>query len=119
MKLIIDIPDWALERHIRVFAGTELFLYKPTDSNIVYTKTARCNLCGWCCTDIKDKPWPFGVDDEGDCKYLDKRNKNEMLCKLGVARPFGCCFTDPVRDHAVPNAELVCSIRWSKNQIQI
>jgi len=81
MKIEIEIPDWADERHIYVFAGIELLAFKHVDE-AWKIKTSRCTMCGNCCRNFK------GVD----CEHL-KQDGTRWVCGLGLARPISCSFS--------------------------
>lgn len=108
-RITLDLPDWAQERHIYVMAGIELLAYKPYGKDIIYTKTARCNLCGWCCANPPPGAVPQGPD--GACIYLETIGQAKE-CSLGVARPWHCCWSDPVLTKH-PEANDHCAVRYS------
>jgi hypothetical protein len=95
MKIEIEIPEWAEERHIYVMAGIEL-LAKKEYCKPLMIKTERCNACGKCCMDLPPKH-PMGVTEEGWCNYLVKEpgNNNMYVCGMYSHRPFGCCVAEP------------------------
>jgi len=105
MKITIDLPEWAEERHIYVMAGIELLAHKLPDKPL-YIKTERCNMCGKCCMDLSNRH-PFPVVN-GRCIYLQKEpGKNEMWrCELAINRPFGCSVGIPRADY--------CPIRFEE-----
>lgn len=78
MSLIINMPEWAQERHIYVFAGIELLAYKLKGRELK-VKTSRCSMCGKCCV-IRGEP----------CQHLVADGKDKMVCDYGLARPFSC-----------------------------
>ena len=80
MKLEIDIPEWAKEKNIYVFANEELIAYKWHHEDKVHHKIARCNGCGQCC----ESGSPFN-GDEGPCIFL-----KEHGCDLGTKIPLTC-----------------------------
>jgi len=93
----IDIPDWAEDAYVKVYANTELVAYKePGKDQPVYIKSVRCNKCGACCMDMW-KAAPFGHDDEGNCVKL-RKNGEEWECTAGSMLPLRCLGEDPVSD---------------------
>ena len=87
----IEVPEWAIGRHVRVFAGVEQIAYKKVVSgfpNVKYGKTmikvGRCSMCGECCR-------------RTGCPYLKHEvwnGKDVWVCdhtKLPKGRPFVCC----------------------------
>lgn len=95
--ITIEVPDWAEERHIRVFAGLELLAYAPFGGE-VHVKAARCNQCGYCCEAYRP-----------GCGHL-VRAGDKRFCGLGMQRPFDCCSSDPVLNKT--GDEDRCSIRY-------
>ena len=93
MKIEFELPDWAEERGIYIFAGIEKLGYKFPDEKL-YIKTSRCNMCGKCCMNLKTHSHPI-VD--GKCIHLKKEvgNNPRWLCRLGLNRPFGCGLGTP------------------------
>jgi len=93
MRIELDIPEWAVGKHIYVFANEELLAYtnyiieKKPERKEYYTplkvKTARCNGCGQCC----ESGSPF--DDSIPCPHL-----TEDGCGLGHNIPFSCARSD-------------------------
>jgi hypothetical protein len=107
MQLVIDIPEWAQERHIYVMAGMELLAYLPYQGQ-VQVKTVRCNNCGWCCENPPKGAVPQGHD--GACIYLETIGSAKE-CSLGLSRPWHCCWPDPhLTKH--PEADKHCCIRY-------
>ena len=89
MKLIIDLPDWAVEerRHIFIFGGMELMAYKE-DGSDWYVKTGRCSQCGKCCMGLGETTQP-PMAQNGVCVHL-KPDGPKWVCGLGSGRPFSC-----------------------------
>lgn len=101
MRIILELPDWANERHIRIFAGIEE-IAKKLYRKPWQIKVSRCNMCGKCCMNVPDN-WRQGKDHKtGWCKNLIYY-ANEYRCN--VDRPFFCC----AGDHT---GEDYCSIKW-------
>lgn len=73
MKIEIEIPDWAEEKHIYVMAGIEMVAYKKVGEKW-HVKVRRCAKCGKCCQ---------------GCEHLKHKE-----CSLGIKRPFLCCITN-------------------------
>jgi len=90
MKIEIEIPDWANERHIYVMAGIELAAYKLAHENEFHVKTGRCSACGACCMGMRSGSREFPTDEKGTCINLINDGPTKKVCKLGVARPFSC-----------------------------
>lgn len=82
MKIELDIPEWAQERHIYVFAGIELLGVK-TPGGPLKVKTGRCSMCGRCCK---------------SCEHLLTIGQ-KRLCRLGSNRPFACGASEGPRPH--------------------
>jgi hypothetical protein len=87
MKIEIEIPDWADERHIYIMAGIELVAYK-----LLYepwhVKTARCIMCGACCMNLKLSYFPM---TGGTCDHLlEPLGDGVRECGQGATRPFIC-----------------------------
>lgn len=72
----IEIPEWALERHITVLAGTEPIAFKPAWQDSFAVKVSRCNMCGMCC--VNPDPWFFGS------KKMILHGKEVVICKCAV-----------------------------------
>lgn len=96
--LCFEIPEWALRRHIYIFAGREVIARKLVDGPLEI-KTVRCNFCGECCHDVSSN-WPFGRNEEGACAKLkyekiihaDGRVEEGYFCRAGgPIVPFTCC----------------------------
>lgn len=90
--ITLEVPEWAEERHIYVFAGREVIARKLVDKPLE-VKTVRCNLCGECCRNCSDD-WMFGQTN-GVCNHLRYErtpNGDGWFCKLrGDIVPFTCC----------------------------
>lgn len=105
MKLEIDIPEWAEERNIHIFAGIEHVAKR--ESGVWYIKDKRCNLCGRCCMDVPED-WPHGYDPvTGDCIHLEGSTPDEYICGLKADRNFSCCYSEGDPDE-------FCNITWSE-----
>jgi hypothetical protein len=87
MKIVIEIPDWCDERHIRILAGIEMVAYKLAHEDHFMVKTERCSNCGTCCSDLSPRIPHAGPD--GVCIHLIPDGPKKM-CSLGVDRPFIC-----------------------------
>ena len=109
MQITIDIPDWAKERHIYVFAGDELLAIQEIhtvhqDGEHVLVRQplrvkpddGRCNGCGVCCNDgtvipknlleeMKTRLADYKYSDSEPCPFLDSDG-----CILGSIKPFSC-----------------------------
>jgi hypothetical protein len=95
MKVELDLPDWVDERHIRIFAGIEMVAMKWSHENFWKVKDDRCNMCGKCCTGLKDDDILCPVVD-GECIYLSQGHNGERLCSIPLYRPRNC-QEDPQR----------------------
>jgi hypothetical protein len=103
MKLIIDLPDWAKGRNMRIFAGIEEVAHKYVDKPWMI-KTTRCDMCGKCCMDVTDQ-WKYGKDEKtGWCKRLI-HYANEYRCGSIGGRPFYCSAGDSADED-------YCCIEW-------
>lgn len=107
MRISIDVPGWAADRHIYIMAGIELLAYVPYGKSKLYLKTARCNFCGRCCRPPGDPTLPRSED--GSCGHLRKVGR-EYTCGLGQARPFHCSFYDPAQFNHLDD----CSVRYQE-----
>lgn len=105
MKIELDLPDWCDERAIRVMAGIEMVAYKIPFENWMI-KTGRCNMCGKCCMNLTNHPFPL-ID--GICVHLKKRpgDNPEYECGLRIHRPFGCCV-------GIPTNISECTIKYEE-----
>lgn len=101
VKVVMELPDWTKERHLRILAGIEE-VAKKLKGKPWQVKDGRCNQCGVCCKNVP-KNWRMGIDREtGWCQYL-KYYANEYRCNTD--RPFNCCVGDEAgEDH--------CPITW-------
>ena len=100
MRISFDVPDWAVERHITVFAGQELIAAVPFGSKKLRLKTQRCAWCGKCCE---------------PCDHL-KQDGSKMVCDLGIDRPFRCASGDPCMGTPVPDC---CQIRYQEIDLDV
>ena len=89
MKITIELPDWAEERHIRIFAGVELLGEKLAHEDFLKVKDDRCNRCGECCRVVPpegydpDTFWLYDIVD-GACEHLEPEpgKPSEYRCKI-------------------------------------
>jgi len=94
MRIEFDVPEWAIGKHIYLFANEELIGYskfiieKKPQRRQYYTpfkiKSQRCDGCGDCCKSGS----PFS-DKEGICPFYTDKG-----CKLGTKIPFSCARSD-------------------------
>lgn len=110
MKITIDIPEWAENSRIAVFAGMEQLAYynKLSDPDNVFVKETRCNMCGKCCMFVKKRPMLNVVN--GMCVYLHPERK---YCTVASNRPLNCCY-DPNIEFEYPE----CCITHKKVPIE-
>ena len=94
MRLIIDVPEWAQERHIYIMAGIELLACKFYGEDIIHIKEERCNLCGKCCKNIRGG-FHEDRDENNNCVHLKKEGE-VYICSKAISRSFLCCRADPV-----------------------
>lgn len=99
MKLELEIPKWAEDKNIFVFANQELIAYKMHNELKLKVKVSRCLGCGACC----ESGHPFkpeqlltikkaiakGFNSDGPCPFL-----GEEGCLLGNNIPFSCARSD-------------------------
>ena len=105
MLLVIDVPEWAQERDITVFAGIELLAAKPFTATTLRIKKDRCNWCGKCCI----------LPDGKKCDHSKLIGDHEE-CDLATERPFSCCNADPCA--STPNFEdCSCCITYAEVDI--
>lgn len=95
MKLLLNIPEWAKDRRILVFAGIECLAdYNPAESReYVRVKETRCVQCGECCRNMRDTVPPFAdVHRDGACIYLDKEvgDNDRWVCSIPFERGINC-----------------------------
>lgn len=109
MKFVVDVPDWALGRHLYLFAGIELVAMKMYGEDQMWIKTDRCSMCGKCCGGFQK--WYFPQDENGICTCLKEEEDGKQGCNLGVARPFYCA----VADGQEKNSD--CTVRYMKINI--
>lgn len=110
MKIEIEIPDWAKERHLYLLAGIELVAYKDQESKDWFIKTERCNSCGKCCMNLVDDG-QYTLDKNKNCIYL-KADGEKWICSLGASRPLPCCEGDLEKNKE--NKDNLCCIRYKK-----
>ncbi|MFQ5822253.1 MAG: hypothetical protein ACE5I5_19920 [Candidatus Heimdallarchaeota archaeon] len=108
----IEIPEWAKERHIYVFAGSEPLAIKLHGRKLV-VKKVRCNWCGKCCIEV-GADWIFGEKEmfidgkvEKVCGKLVKEGPNKYACSAGCYSPWCCIYKCPVN---LPHPD--CVIRY-------
>ena len=89
MRITLDLPDWAQERHIFIMAGIELLAYKLYGEEVIQVKKVRCNLCGACCMNL-NKHCPLPINADGNCLYLAGELGGKRECTLGLERPYSC-----------------------------
>lgn len=102
MKVELEIPEWAIGKHIYVFADTELLAHKfyfrkKKKGNVVegyediQVKIARCNGCGECCNSGFNPEAMLYMKKKLDeykgepCAFLEENG-----CGLGNNIPFSC-----------------------------
>ena len=107
LKIEFEVPEWAIGRHIHIFAGVELLANKEV--RIVHENgkhiakylplkikqaDGRCNGCGECCSDgglnhIIIERIKKVINIETDkCVFF-----SETGCILGAFKPFSCAKT--------------------------
>ena len=92
MKVVLDLPNWANERNIRVTAGIELVASKAHNEDFWRVKDGRCNMCGDCCASLKNHTYPVV---NGACIHLKEPNaKGERFCDIPLHRS-RLCDNDP------------------------
>lgn len=97
--LKVKIPNWAVNKHLYVFAGTELLAYQDvyTLQTVVKGDSGRCSGCGECCEDgnpFNPHQWEEFIKRVGNysysqklpCPFLDPQKG----CSLGNNIPFAC-----------------------------
>lgn len=109
MKITLDIPEWAIGKHIHIFAGSELLgqmsyhISKVNGKRIskylplkIKPEDGRCSGCGECCLS-GFSPTTLGymkkclehydpdIDMDEPCPFLEK-----IGCGLGNNIPFSC-----------------------------
>jgi len=82
VKIVLEIPQWAEERHIFITAGIELVAFKQVGEELK-VKTSRCSMCGKCCETVYK---------EGPCQHLEPEG-DKKVCGLGFSRPWRCCVS--------------------------
>ena len=95
--LKLEIPDWAEETRIYVFAGIELLATQEPFDGKLMVKVTRCNMCGKCCMDVSPT-WFMGRSEDGNCKELIRQGE-QYLCHLGIKRPFSCSKAEPNKNY--------------------
>lgn len=118
---IFTLPDWALERHITILAGSEPIAIKPAWRNAFAIKVQRCNMCGMCCVDPGEN-WIFGTKEidlngrkyricQSAFKTKNKEGKEIVECKAPVS-PFQCIIRCGALDKRGLPKE--CSLQYVK-----
>ena len=113
MRIVIDVPEWAQERQISIFAGVEMLAdYHPLkDPDNIYVKDQRCNFCGDCCRGVNLTKSRMLNSIDGQCILLVQRG-DTWICTAHTDRPLSCC-RDPN-----PEDEKNCSITYIKVPIE-
>ena len=98
MKIELEIPKWAEEKNIWIFANQELIAYKMIASDLK-TKTNRCLGCGECCESghpfkpeqllAFERAFAIGFIDGEPCPFLGPKG-----CHLTNNIPFSCARSD-------------------------
>lgn len=91
MRVVLDLPDWVVGRHLYVFAGIELAAYKHNGKDWL-VKESRCSMCGKCCK---------------GCSHIVPDGP-KRVCGLGLNRPFSCGTS------ASPNRVKECTERYDR-----
>jgi len=96
MKVVLDLPNWVKERHIKIFAGIELVAMKYAHENFWKVKDQRCNMCGECCRGFKGGQDHYFPVVDGHCIHLvpEPGTKDKFRCNIALKRPFPCMW-DP------------------------
>ena len=120
MKVVLDLPDWVDERHVRIkrndgdveiFAGIELVAIKKAELDHFLVKDGRCNMCGDCCTGLSDSHIYPIID--GDCIHLQPPDASgRRICGIPIARS-RLCDNDPR-----PGVYERCSITYKKVKVK-
>lgn len=131
--LIVEIPDWARDKSIKVFAGGEWILLRTSPridargnrhgERVTYRKTARCSMCGRCCIIERLDSAPFGVKkmnmhgkEETVCEFLEEEQwdfngevRKVFVCKQrGPRVPWGCLGAHARKPY--PG----CTVEWTE-----
>jgi hypothetical protein len=117
VKVTFDIPDWAIGRHIHIFAGVELLGQMEFRSEKIKTedgvkrenhymplkmKVGRCNGCGDCCG-TGGSPFSFQLLEEIKQRLMFYEHQGtgtacpllgDSGCILGSAIPFQCASSN-------------------------
>jgi len=88
MKIKLEIPEWADERHIYVMAGIEVAARKSAHEKDFKVKVSRCSNCGDCCRNL-GVGWGMGRKENGECIHLEADGP-QTRCGLLGDRPFFC-----------------------------
>lgn len=95
MKIILDIPDWAMNGHLQLISNhmEQVAEKKPGKDSPFYIKADRCNRCTECCLSVGPE---FAYYDEKAerCKYLIK-NGESWECIAGPMRLVKCTDDPP------------------------
>jgi len=108
----LEIPAWAKNRHIYIFAGDELLAFKEVrivhhegehvpirQPLIVKTHDGRCTGCGTCCNtgtvipskllqEMKIRLAEYEYAESGPCPFLEDDG-----CILGSVKPISCAMS--------------------------
>ena len=113
MKIVLDVPEWAMQRRIAVFAGVEMLAewHPLQDKDNLLVKVDRCNQCGDCCRGVNLTNSPTLKSIMGQCIYLAP-NGDKWDCTIASNRPIACMY-DPTKEN-MPN----CSITYKKVPVE-
>ena len=116
-QFMVEIPDWAIGRHLYLFAGIELVAFQLQGEKEILLKSGRCSGCGKCCMSFVNHKFFFKTYDGGVCEYLRPRadENGEIIegheCALGVGRPFFCGVGDGNEKNPT------CTVKYRKVKI--
>ena len=88
MEIVLDLPDWVDERHIRIYAGVELVAFKWEQDDFWHVKDQRCIMCGKCCNNLMSSHFCPSIN--GECIYLEPEKNRKRLCRVAIDRPRSC-----------------------------
>lgn len=111
MKVTFDIPDWAQERDLYLFAGTEVVAVIPYGRGELWQKISRCDWCGRCCENLPVRVQePISRDEHNTCTHLVTIG-GQKECDLGPRRPWSCSVYD-MHIGKCPEAAKLCAVRY-------